>query len=48
MTLGPDRVAAGRAALDLARVREWQREQIAREDSLGFGAADPALPPPAA
>lgn len=23
---------------------EWQREQVAREDALGFGAANPALP----
>ncbi len=26
---------------------DWQRQQIAREDSLGFGPANPALPPPA-
>ncbi len=26
---------------------DWQREQIAREDSLGFGAANAALPAPA-
>lgn len=27
---------------------EWQKEQIAREDAIGFGAANPALPAPSA